>query len=61
MIDISDNAFARLPGDRRDQRHAARRHIHNLTGEFTPVRQHVAAQQVDAHALKAPALLAERP
>ena len=61
MIDISDDAFAGLADDRRDQRHAARRHIHDLTGKFTPVGQHVAAQQVDADALKAPTLFAERP
>ena len=61
MIDVGDDALAGLAGDRRDQCHAAGRHVHHLTGEFAPIRQHIAAEQIDAHALKAAALLAERP
>ena len=57
MIDIGDDALARLAGDRRDQRHAARRHVDDLAGKLAPVRQHVAAEQVDLDALVAAAIL----
>jgi hypothetical protein len=50
-----------LAGDRRNQRDAARRHVDDLTGEFAPVGEHVAACDVHAHALKAAAFLAHRP
>ena len=60
MVDIGDDAFARLADDRRDQRHAAGRHVHDLAGKLAAVGQHIAAEQVDAHALKAAALLAQR-
>ena len=60
MIDIGDDAFAGLAAHRRDQGHAAGRHIHDLAGEFPPVGQHVAAEEVDADPLKSPALFAER-
>ena len=53
MIDIGDHAFARLAAHRADDRHAAGRHVEHLTGKFAPVGQHVAAKQIDAHALKA--------
>ena len=49
------------PVDRRDQRHAARRHVDDLAGKLAAVRQHVAAEQVDLDALVAAAILAERP
>ena len=61
MIDIGDDAFAWCAADRRDQRHAAGRHVDDLTGKFAPVRQHVAAEQIDLHALMAAAVLVERP
>ena len=60
MVDIGDDALADLPADRRDQRHAAGRHVDDLAREFAPVGQHVAAEQVDAHALVPPALLGVR-
>jgi hypothetical protein len=60
VIHIGDDAFARLAGDRRDQSHAAGRHIDDLTGKLAPIRQHVAPEQVDLHALEPPALLAQR-
>jgi len=53
MIDIGNDAFARLAAHRADDRHAAGRHVEHLAGEFAPVRQHVAAEQIDAHALEA--------
>ena len=52
-------ALALYASDRRDQRHAARRHIDDLAGEFAAVGQHIAAKEVDAHALEAAALLAQ--
>jgi len=58
MIDIGDDALARLTCDRSDQRHAARRHVGDLAGKLAPVGQHVTAEQIDAHALEPPALLA---
>ncbi len=60
MVYIGDDALARLARHRRDQGHAARRHVGNLAGKLAPVRQHVAAEQVDAHTLKPPALFAQR-
>ena len=60
VIHIGDHPFAGLAADRRDQRHAAGRHVDHLAGKFAPVRQHVAAQEVDADALKPPTFLAER-
>ena len=57
MVDIGDDAFADVAAHRRDQRHAAGRHVDDLAGIFAAVRQHVAAEQVDAHALVAPAFL----
>ena len=60
MIDIGDDPFARLADHRRHQRHAARRHVDHLAGKFAPVLQHIAAEQVDLDALKAPALFGQR-
>jgi hypothetical protein len=42
MIDVGNDALAGSAGDWCDQRHATRRHIDKLAGEFTPVHQHVA-------------------
>src|SRR5664280_362360 len=39
---------------------AARRHVDDLTGKLAPVGQHVAPEQVDLDALRAPALLGQR-
>jgi hypothetical protein len=61
VIDVSDHALARLAGDWRNQRDAARRHVDDLTGKLAPVGKHVAAGEVHAYALKAAALLAHRP
>ena len=60
MVHIGDNALAGLTGHGSLKRHAARRHVDNLTREFTPVRQYVAAEQVNLHALMAPAFLGQR-
>ena len=57
MIDIGDDALARLAAHRADDRHAAGRHVEHLAGEFAPVGQHVAAEQIHAHALEAALLL----
>ena len=61
MIDVGDYALARLAGDWRNHCHAAGRHVHDLTGEFAAVGKHIAAEKIDADALKAAALLAHRP
>jgi hypothetical protein len=61
MIDVGNDALAGSAGDWCDQRHATRRHIDKLAGEFTPVHQHVAPGEVDAHALLVAAFLAQRP
>jgi hypothetical protein len=42
------------------KRHTTRGHVDNLTGVFTSVCQHVAAEQVNLHALMTPALLGRR-
>ena len=42
------------------QRHAAGRHVNDLARKFPAVDQHIAAEQIDLHALKAPALPAVR-
>ena len=60
MVDIGDDAVADIAGNRRDQGDAAGRHVDDLAGEFAAIRQHVAAQQVDADALMAPAFLGVR-
>jgi hypothetical protein len=60
MIDVGNDALAGSAGDWCDQRHATRRHIDKLAGEFTPVHQHVAPGEVDAHALLVAAFLAAR-
>ena len=60
MIHIGDDALARLAGDRRDQSHPAGRHIDDLAGKLAPIRQHVAPEQIDLHALESPAFLAQR-
>ena len=57
MIDVGDHPFARLAGDRRNQSHAARRHVDDLARKLAPVGQHIAAEQVDPHALMTAAFL----
>jgi hypothetical protein len=59
VIDIGDHALPRLAGHRRLNGDIARRHVDDLAGEFPPVREHVASQQVDAHALKPASLVIE--
>jgi len=56
VVDIGDHALPRLAGHRRLHRDVAGRHVHDLAGEFPPIREHVATQQIDAHAAE-PALL----
>ena len=60
MVDVSDDAFARLTRDRRIERHASRRHVDHLTRIFPAIRQHVAAEKVNLHALMPPAFLSQR-
>ena len=60
VIDIGDDALARDAAHRADDRHAAGRHVEHLTGEFAPVGQHVAAEQIHAHALEAALFLVQR-
>jgi len=52
--------LGRLPGDRGDQGHATRRHVHDLAGKLTPVGQHIAPEKVYFHALMPPAFLGQR-
>ena len=59
MVDIGDHALPRLAGHRRLNRNVAGRHVHDLAGEFPPIREHVATQQIDAHALKPASLVIE--
>ena len=60
MIDIGDDGFADLRFDFRDEGDAARRHIDGLAGIFLPVLQHIAAGELDLHALMLAPLLVER-
>src|SRR6266850_5501332 len=60
VIHIGDDALVELADDRGDERHAALRHVGDLAWIFVPVSQHVAPEQIDAHARIAPTLLAER-
>ena len=60
MVDVGDDAFARLARDRCIERHASRRHVDHLTRIFPPIRQHVAAEKVNLHALMPPAFLSQR-
>jgi hypothetical protein len=60
MVHIGDHTLARLAGHRSLKRHTARGHVDNLTGEFAPICQHVTAEQIDLHALMAPAFLGQR-
>ena len=53
VIDVGDHALARLAGDWRNQRDAARRHVDDLTRKLAPVGKHVAAGEVHAYALQA--------
>src|ERR1700747_705289 len=48
MIDVGDDALARLAGDRRNHCHATGRHVDDLTGEFAAVGKHIAAEKIDA-------------
>ena len=57
MVHIGDDALACLAGNRRHQGHAARRHVLNLAGILAAIGQHVAAEQIDPHALEAAALV----
>gem|GEM_PF-2859700 len=54
------NTLAGLAGHWSLKRHTAGGHVDNLTGEFAPICQHVTAEQVDLHALMAPAFLGKR-
>jgi hypothetical protein len=60
VIDVGNDAFARLADDRRKQGNAAWRHVQDLARELTAIRQHVAPKQIDADTLKSAALLLVR-
>ena len=60
MVEIGDHAVADIADAGRQQGQSARRHVNNLARKFTAVRQHIAAEQVDADALMAPAFLGMR-
>ena len=60
MVDIGDHALPRLPGHGRLDGDVAGRHVDDLAGEFPPVREHVAPQQIDANALEPASLVVER-
>ena len=60
VVDIGHHPLMLPAADRRDQRHATGRHFDDLAGKLATVRQHVAAEQVHAHALIAPAFLGVR-
>ena len=60
MVEIGDHAVADIADAGRQQGQSTRRHIDDLAGKFAPVRQHVAAQQMDLHPLEAPALFGSR-
>ena len=53
-------AIADVAAHRREQCHATRRHVDHLAGKLAAIRQHVAAEQIDADALVAPAFLGMR-
>jgi hypothetical protein len=59
MVDIGNDALAGSAGNGGDQRYAARRHVNDLAGKFAAVGQHIAAEQVHAHALVAAAILVQ--
>jgi hypothetical protein len=61
MVHIGDDALAGLASHGRNQRHAAWRHVDDLARKFAPVGQHVAAKQIDPHALEPTSLVAQRP
>jgi hypothetical protein len=60
MIDIGNHPFAHFPDDRREQRHAAWRHVYDLTRKLSPVRKHVGPPQIDFDALESPPFFFER-
>ena len=60
MVDIGNDAFGRFSAHGRDQGHPARRHVDDLAGIFTTIRQHVAPEQIHPDPLKSPAFFAER-
>ena len=60
MVEIGDHAVADIADAGRQQRQPAGRHVDDLAGKFAPVRQHIAAEQVHLHPLKAPALFGGR-
>ncbi|BEV44464.1 hypothetical protein CRBSH125_06470 [Afipia carboxidovorans] len=60
MIEIGDNPLADAADAGRQQRKTAGRHIDGLTGIFAPIRQHIAAEQVNPHPLEATTLFSLR-
>lgn len=60
VVEIGDNAFADIADTRGQHGEPAGRHIDDLTWKFAPIGQHVAAEQMNLDALKAPALLSGR-
>jgi hypothetical protein len=60
MVEIGDDAVADIADAGRQQRQPSRRHVDDLAGKLTPVRQHVAAEQVNLDPLKTPAFFGGR-
>ena len=57
MVNIGNDAFTLCTGNWCHNRHAAGRHVDDLTGELTPIRQHISAKQIDTHTLEASPLI----
>src|SRR6516225_6728911 len=60
VVDIGDNPFTRLAGNRCNQGHSAGRHVGYLARKLTSVGKHIAAKQVDPHALVAATFRSQR-
>jgi len=60
MVDIGNDAVSDITRHRRDQRDAARGHVNDLAGIFSPIRQHVTAEKVHRDALVPSAFLGMR-
>ena len=60
VVQIGDHAIADIADSGRQQGEATRRHIDDLAGKLAPIRQHVAAEQVNLHPLKAAAFFGGR-
>ena len=60
VIHIGDHALGYLSANRREECHAARRHVGDVAGKLAPIGQHETAEEIDLDPLKTPAFLAQR-